>query len=107
MYEDLGLVTEKLAACIYAALRFPENNPAVVAAWDENHQIVSALIQTSFCKHEKTVVERTIRLQPEEQEHLKNVLEQERLDMQRQRELGEKQRKWEAARRTSRRKAED
>ena len=33
MYEDSGFVTEKLAACIYAVLRFPENNPAVVAAW--------------------------------------------------------------------------
>jgi hypothetical protein len=31
MYEDSGFVTEKLAACNYA-LRFPENNPAVVAA---------------------------------------------------------------------------
>jgi len=33
MYEDSEFVTGKLAACIYAALRFPENNPAVVAVW--------------------------------------------------------------------------
>jgi hypothetical protein len=41
MYEDSGFVTEKLTACIYAALCFPENNPAVVAAWDADHSLAN------------------------------------------------------------------
>jgi len=40
-----GFVTEKLAACIYAALYFPESNPAVVAVWDENQLIITNLTQ--------------------------------------------------------------
>jgi hypothetical protein len=40
MDDDSGFITGKLAACIYAALRFPESDPAVVAAWDENQHIV-------------------------------------------------------------------
>ena len=98
MYEDLGFTCEKLAACIFAALRWPSNDHSVVAAWDENQHTVSALIQMSLHKYEKAVVERTVGLQPDEQARLRKMLEQERLDMQRQRELGGKQKKWEAAR---------
>jgi hypothetical protein len=97
MDEDSGFVTEKLAACIYAALRFPENDPAVVAAWDENQLIITDLIQMSLNKYGKAIIEQTIALQPEEQARLQKTLEQERLRVQKERELAEKQKRWEVA----------
>jgi hypothetical protein len=47
---------------------------------------------------EKPSLNQTIALQPEEQAHLKKALEQEQLRMQKERELLEKQKRWEAAR---------
>jgi hypothetical protein len=65
MYEETEYATEKLTACIYAALRlpnndlrWPNNDPTVVAAWSENRYIVSALIRRAFTKYEKVVVNR-------------------------------------------------
>jgi len=58
MYEETEYATEKLTACIYAALRWPNNDPTVVAAWSENRYIVSALIHRAFTKYEKAVVDR-------------------------------------------------
>jgi len=58
MHEDAEFATEKLKACIYAALRWPNNNPAVVAAWSQNQSIVSELIHRAFTKYEKAVVNR-------------------------------------------------
>jgi hypothetical protein len=43
--EDSGICHRKLAGYIYAALHFPESNPAVVAAWDENQLIITNLTQ--------------------------------------------------------------
>jgi hypothetical protein len=57
MDEDSEFVTEKLAACIYATLRFPENDPAVVAAWDENQLIITDLIQSSLSRYGKAIIE--------------------------------------------------
>jgi hypothetical protein len=53
MHEDAEFATEKLKACIYAALRWPNNNPAVVAAWSQNQSIVSELIHRAFTKYER------------------------------------------------------
>jgi hypothetical protein len=41
VWKIQGFVTKKLAACIYAALHFPESNPAVVAVWGENQLIIT------------------------------------------------------------------
>jgi hypothetical protein len=58
MYEEKEYATEKLTACIYAALRWPNNDPTVVAAWSENRYIVSALIRRAFTNYEWAVVNR-------------------------------------------------
>jgi hypothetical protein len=58
MYEETEYAAEKLTACIYAALRWPNNDPKVVAAWSENRYIVSALIHRAFTNYEKAVVNR-------------------------------------------------
>jgi hypothetical protein len=65
MNEETEYATEKLTACIYAALRWPNNDlrwpnndPTVVTAWSENRYIVSALIHRAFTKYEKAVVNR-------------------------------------------------
>jgi hypothetical protein len=66
MHEETEYATEKLTACIYAALRWPKNDlrlpnyePTVVAAWSENRDIISALIHCAFTKYEKAVVNHT------------------------------------------------
>jgi hypothetical protein len=65
MYEETEYAAEKLTACIYAALRWPNNDrrwpnndPTVVAAWSENRYIVSALIRRAFTNYEWAVVNR-------------------------------------------------
>jgi hypothetical protein len=58
MYLDTEFATEKLTACIYAALSWPNNDPALVAAWSENRSVVSELIHRAFTKYEKAGVNR-------------------------------------------------
>ena len=79
MYEATQFETEKLTACIYAALRFPNDRSSLAAAWDENGNIVAALIWDSFCKYETAVIERTLQLQPDQIEQLKRELERQRV----------------------------
>jgi hypothetical protein len=62
MYEDADFLTEKLTACIYAALRWPVGNPpsdnaSLATAWHENQGIVSSIIHMSLYKYEQAVVE--------------------------------------------------
>jgi hypothetical protein len=76
MDEETEYATEKLTACIYAALRWPTNDllrlgptndTTVVAAWSENRYIVSALIHRAFTNYERALVNRTGGKEPRSQ----------------------------------------
>jgi len=41
-------------------IALPENDPAVVAAWDENQLIITDLIQMSLNKYEKAIIEQPL-----------------------------------------------
>ena len=51
--EDTAFEAEKLAGCIFAALRWSDDNQKVVTAWDENRDVIAALIGASLYKSKK------------------------------------------------------
>jgi hypothetical protein len=77
MYEATEFETEKLTACIHAALRWYGDDATLANSWEGNWSIVQTLIHDSFRKYERAVVERTLQLQPEQVEQVKRQLERD------------------------------
>ena len=89
MYEDTQFATEKLAACIFAALRMQTNeDPTVLRAWSEIRSVIGEIIHRSFANYEHSVIKQVIRLRPKQLLQLKKGLERQQI-------AADKRREWE------------
>lgn len=79
MYESAEFEAEKLVHVIHAALGWPDGNPWLSDAWNENGGIVARLIYDCLYKHERAITQRILDASPDEVQLLKDALEKQRM----------------------------